>query len=85
MDNKEFTVFARGRHLNDIFLVKRAFKKAQIKNPLQVVTDGEEAIQYLRGEGKYANRQIYPWPKLIVMDIKMPRKTGFEVFGMGEA
>jgi len=79
MDNKEFTVLLVEDDLNDIFLVKRAFKKAQIKNPLQVVTDGEEAIQYLRGEGKYANRQIYPWPKLIVMDIKMPRKTGFEV------
>jgi len=79
MDSKEFTVLLVEDDLNDIFLVKRAFKKAQIKNPLQVVTDGEEAIQYLRGEGKYANRQIYAWPKLIVMDIKMPRKTGFEV------
>jgi CheY-like chemotaxis protein len=78
-DNQEFTVLLVEDDLNDIFLVKRAFKKAQIKNPLQVVTDGSEAVEYLRGAGKYGDRQAYPLPKLVVMDIKMPRKTGFEV------
>jgi CheY-like chemotaxis protein len=52
---------------------------AHIQNPLQVVTDGLEAIHYLRGEDKYADRQAHPLPKLVVMDIKMPRRTGFEV------
>src|SRR6266699_2344631 len=79
MDNKRFTVLLVEDDLNDIFLVKRAFKMAQVKNPLQIVTDGQEAILYLRGEGKYADRDTYPLPKLMVMDIKMPRKTGFEV------
>ncbi len=79
MDNKEFTVLLVEDDLNDIFLVKRAFRTARIPNPLQVVTDGEEAISYLRGEGKYADRQAHPMPKLIVMDIKMPRRSGFEV------
>lgn len=79
MDNKDFTVLLVEDDLNDIFLVKRAFKMAQIRNPLQVVTDGQEAIHYLRGEGKYADRATYPLPKLIVMDIKMPRRSGFEV------
>jgi CheY-like chemotaxis protein len=51
----------------------------RIQNPLQVVTDGQEAIQYLSGEGKYSDRRAYPLPKLIVMDIKMPRVSGFEV------
>jgi CheY-like chemotaxis protein len=74
-----FTVLLVEDDLNDIFLVKRAFKKACIPNPLQVVTDGVEAIHYLQGDGKYADRQLYPLPHLIVMDIKMPRKTGFEV------
>ena len=50
MDNQAFTVLLVEDDLNDIFLVKRAFKMARIQNPLQVVTDGEEAIQYLRGE-----------------------------------
>lgn len=79
METKDFSVLLVEDDLNDIFLVKRAFKLAQIKNPLQVVTDGQEAISYLRGDGKYRDRDSYPLPKLIVMDIKMPRKTGFEV------
>jgi CheY-like chemotaxis protein len=79
MEIKRFTVLLVEDDLNDIFLVKRAFKMARVQNPLQVVTDGAEAISYLRGEGKYAERQTYPLPKLIVMDLKMPRKSGFEV------
>jgi CheY-like chemotaxis protein len=79
METKAFTFLLVEDDLNDIFLVKRAFKMAQIRNPLQVVTDGQEAISYLKGEGKYGDRQLHPLPKLIVMDIKMPRKSGFEV------
>jgi CheY-like chemotaxis protein len=79
MENYQFTVLLVEDDLNDIFLVKRAFKMAQIPTPLQVVTDGQEAIAYLRGDGKYADRGTYPLPQLIVMDIKMPRKSGFEV------
>lgn len=79
METKPFSVLLVEDDLNDIFLVKRAFKTAQIHNPLQVVTDGQEAVFYLRGDGKYADRETYPLPRLIVMDIKMPRKTGFEV------
>jgi CheY-like chemotaxis protein len=79
MDTKQFTVLLVEDDLNDIFLVKRAFKMARIQNPLQVVTDGQDAISYLRGEGKYADRETYCLPKLMVMDIKMPRKDGFEV------
>ena len=59
--------------------MKRAFKRADIPNQLQVVTDGEEAIHYLQGEGRYADRQAFPLPRLIVMDINMPRKTGFRL------
>ena len=79
MENELFTVLLVEDDLNDIFLVKRAFKMARLRNPLQVVTDGQEAVLYLKGEGKYADRQAYPLPKLIVMDIKMPRRSGFEV------
>jgi CheY-like chemotaxis protein len=79
MVKNSFPVLLVEDDLNDIFLVKRAFKIAQIENPLQIVTDGQEAINYLKGDGKYANRETYPLPKLLVMDIKMPRRTGFEV------
>src|SRR5690348_15356419 len=79
MEENVFAVLLVEDDLNDIFLVKRAFKSAHILNPLQIVTDGEEAISYLRGKGKYADRRAHPLPKLIVMDIKMPRRSGFEV------
>ena len=79
MDNERFTVLLVEDDLNDIFIVKRAFKMANLATPLQVVTDGQEAISYLRGDDKYADRDAFPLPKLIVMDIRMPRRTGFEV------
>jgi CheY-like chemotaxis protein len=79
MDTRGFSVLLVEDDLNDIFLVKRAFKLARVKNPLQVVTDGQEAMSYLKGEGKYADREHFPLPKLLVMDIKMPRRSGFEV------
>jgi CheY-like chemotaxis protein len=79
METKHFTVLLVEDDLNDIFLVKRAFKMARLETPLQVVTDGEEAIQYLKGAGKYADRKLHPVPQLVVMDIKMPRRTGFDV------
>ena len=79
MINHPFTVLFVEDDLNDIFLVQRAFKLARIDHPPQVVTDGQEAINYLRGDGKYADRAAYPLPSLVVMDIRMPLKTGFEV------
>jgi CheY-like chemotaxis protein len=79
METKYFTVLLVEDDLNDIFLVKRAFKMARLGTPLQVVTDGEEAVAYLKGDGKYADRTAYPMPMLVVMDITMPRKSGFEV------
>ncbi|MEO6183028.1 MAG: response regulator [Verrucomicrobiota bacterium] len=79
LSHPPFTVLLVEDDINDIFLVQRAFKKAQISNPLQVVTDGDKAIQYLEGVGSYADRKLHPLPKLIVMDIKMPGKSGFEV------
>jgi len=64
---------------DDIALIKKAFAKAYVLNPLQVVKNGEEAIAYLEGEGKYANRAEYPLPELMLLDLKMPRIDGFEV------
>jgi CheY-like chemotaxis protein len=64
---------------NDIILIKRAFEKARITNPLQVVENGEEAISYLAGKGHYGDRVKYPIPMLILLDLKLPRKSGHEV------
>jgi CheY-like chemotaxis protein len=64
---------------DDILLIKQAFAKANIINPIFVVRDGEEAVLYLNGDGKFANRAEYPLPDLLLLDLKMPAVDGFEV------
>ncbi len=64
---------------NDVIMLRRAFQKAHFLNPLHVVENGEEAIAYLKGEGKYASRDEYPLPTVLLLDLKLPRKNGFEV------
>lgn len=64
---------------NDVLLIRKAFEKGQILNPLFVVRSGEEAMSYLAGEGKYRNREEYPLPDLMLLDIKMPGSDGFDV------
>ena len=63
---------------NDLFFLKRAFTTVQTQCLMQAVGDGAEAIDYLRGVDDYADRQRFPLPKLILMDLKMPRVNGFE-------
>jgi CheY-like chemotaxis protein len=64
---------------NDVHIVKAAFDRAGYAFPFHVVPNGEEAIAYLKGEGKYANRKKFPIPSLLLLDIKMPSIDGFEV------
>ena len=61
---------------NDIFLVRRAFSKSRLLNPLMVVSSGEEAIEYFTGIGPYNNRSEYPLPSLVLLDLKMPGMGG---------
>jgi CheY-like chemotaxis protein len=64
---------------DDVLLIRRAFTKAKIHDALQVVRNGEEALAYLKGEGHYSNRTEYPLPDLVLLDLKLPGKDGFEV------
>ena len=64
---------------NDVVMLRRAFVQAGVDVPMQVVGNGEEAIAYLKGEGRFAKRDEFPLPDLFLLDLKMPRKNGFEV------
>jgi CheY-like chemotaxis protein len=64
---------------DDIELMRHAFKRAQIVNPLNVIDDGEKAIAYLAGEAPYQDRMVFPLPSLVLLDLKLPRRSGFEV------
>lgn len=64
---------------NDVLLMKHALEKNGIRSPLQVVGDGEEAVSYLQHSGLYSDRTRFPFPSVILMDLKMPRSSGLEV------
>jgi len=64
---------------DDVTLLRRAFEKCRILNPIQVVTNGVEAMAYLEGSGRYRNRAEFPLPKLVLLDLNLPGIDGFEV------
>src|SRR5579859_6995868 len=61
---------------DDVFFFRCVLKSSGVKNPLAVVKDGVEAIAYLIGEGQYSDREKYPIPAILVLDLKMPRMGG---------
>jgi DNA-binding response OmpR family regulator len=63
---------------DDVFFMERALDKAEIRLPLQVATDGQEAMDYLSGRGKFSDRRVFPVPSLIFLDLKLPFVSGFE-------
>ena len=63
---------------NDVFFFQRAVAKAGLTNPIQVAGDGQEAINYLRGVGKFAQRAQFPLPDMILLDLKLPGLDGFD-------
>ena len=78
-DNNQTTILLAEDDQNDVMLIKRSFSKARIINPITCVDNGEQAIAYLKGEGAYADRQQYPLPFMLLLDLKLPRLSGHEV------
>ena len=64
---------------DDVLLLKRAFKKAGLPHALQIASHGEEAVDYLAGDGRYADRDKHPFPALMLLDLQLPRRSGHEV------
>ena len=76
MASNQYSILLVEDDHNDVLLIKRAFQKVNIANPIIVVNDGEQAISYLAGREPYVDRNL---PILVLLDLKLPRKTGHEV------
>jgi CheY-like chemotaxis protein len=64
---------------NDAFLVQHAFEKAGVQVQLRLAADGQQALDYLAGSGAYGDRCAFPMPDLVLLDLKMPKLSGFDV------
>ncbi|UCD19629.1 MAG: response regulator [candidate division WOR-3 bacterium] len=76
MASDNYTILLVEDDHNDVLLIKRAFQKVNIANPIVVLNDGEQAISYLAGREPYVGRAL---PMLVLLDLKLPRKSGHEV------
>jgi CheY-like chemotaxis protein len=64
---------------DDVLIFQVAFRRAVLPYDIYVVRDGQQAIEYLAGDGNYSDRGRFPFPDLLILDLKMPIKSGFDV------
>ena len=79
MDKEPFGVLMAEDDEHDILATKRAWKKHNIANPLFIVNDGEECLDFLHRRGKYGDPGTAPRPGILLLDIKMPKMDGLAV------
>lgn len=64
---------------DDVFIMQNAIKRAGIKSPVFVAEDGRKALDYVEGQGPFADRARFPFPQLMLLDLKLPEVHGFDV------
>ena len=78
-DTGKTTILLAEDDQNDIMLIRRAFTKSHVVNPIACVENGEEVVNYLSGNGVYSDRDQHPLPFMLLLDLKLPRMSGHEV------
>lgn len=76
---KAGTVLIVDDSADDVFALKQVFTRSRILNPLVVLSHGEQALAYLKGESPYDSRSDHPFPFLLILDLRMPRLSGLHV------
>src|SRR5687768_15401153 len=77
--DKNYTILLVEDDENDALLLRRALKNSGVANPVKWLRNGWEAVQYLEGNGDYLDRKNDSTPKVIILDLKMPRMSGMEL------
>jgi len=77
--DRNLTILLAEDDENYALILKKAIDANGWKNPVQIVPNGQEAINYLKGEGKYADRDTYAFPSVMFLDVKMPKASGLDV------
>lgn len=81
MNNNGLTILHVEDDNNDILLLQRALKKTGSNATIKAVMDGDKAVAYFTGSNEFGDRERYPLPQVVLLDLKMPRKSGLEVLG----
>ena len=81
MNQTMHPILAAEDEASDRLILELVFEKVKSPYPLVIVRDGQEAVEYLSGEGPFADRTVHPLPGLLILDLKMPRMNGFDVLG----
>lgn len=79
MSEKLRPILAAEDEESDRIILELGFQRARLPQALVIVRDGQEAVDYLSGKGRYADRSVHPLPALLILDLKMPRMNGFDV------
>jgi len=76
---EEFPILIAEDDENDAIILERALRKVGFENPFRFCQDGTDVIAYLKAEGKYHDRRAFPFPRVLITDIKMPKMGGLEI------